>query len=256
MATDIIFRLSFIFLNLLIGAAGVVLIIVGALFLSMSQAFLGTVSTTSLETFALAVLFNASVLFIIVGLVILLIAVLGVVGSVKHKLCGILLLVYCIAIAFLVVLQIILVILLAVRSTDAKIYLQNNVTELILPGLQNDTLLQQGLDQLQTLLQCCGLSNTYMDYTNNNIPIPQSCNCDSVVNTTCVTISDSLAFNDNNITSVYAISCIDTILSYLDDQGFQYGLGATAIAVVATEILLILFAICMIFLDLKKTDDD
>ena len=256
MAADLIFRLSFIFLNLLIGAAGAVLIIVGAIFLSMSQAFLGTISTTSLETFALAVLFNASVLFIIVGLIILLIAVLGIVGSIKHKLCSILLLIYSITIAFLVVLQIILVILLAVRSEDAKIYLQNNVTELILPRLQNDSLLQQGLDQLQSFLQCCGLSNTYMDYTSNDITIPQSCNCDSTSNTTCTPIPDLSLNNENNLTSVYTTNCIDDIISQLNNQGFQYGLGAAAIAVVATEILVILFAICMIFLDLKKTDDD
>ena len=256
MAADLIFRLSFVFLNLLIGAAGAVLIIVGGIFLSMSQAFLGTISTSSLETFALAVLFNASVLFIIVGLIILLIAVLGIVGSIKHKLCGIVLLVYCIAIAFLVVLQILLVILLAVRSVDAKIYLQNNVTDLILPNLQNDTLLQQGLNQLQTFLQCCGISNTYLDYTSNSIPIPESCNCGSTSNTTCATISESLPYNNNNLTSVYTTNCIDEVLSHLDDQAFQYGLGAAAIAVVAIEILLILFAVCMIFLDLKKDRDD
>ena len=255
MGSEIVFRLSFVFLNLLIGAAAATLVILGGIFLSMSQAFLGTISTTSIETFVLAVLFNSSVLFIIVGSIILVVVVIGIIGSIKHKLCGVLLIVYSFVIGFIVLLQLILIIIIAVRSTDAINFLQNNVTEILTSRLQNDTLLQNGLNQLEGFLQCCGLANSYRDYSDNNIPIPTSCNCAVIPNTTCASIDPGEAFNTNNLTSIYSVGCITDILSHLDNPALKYGLGAGAISIIVIELLLILFALCMTCLDFKKENE-
>ena len=254
MGSEIVFRLSFVFLNLMIGAAGATLIVLGGIFLSMSQELLGAISATSIETFVIAVLFNASVLFIIVGSVIVVFVVIGIIGSIKHRFCGIVLIVYSVTVGFIVVLQLVLVIIIAVRSADAKTFLQNNVTDILTAGLQKDPLLQNGLSQLESFLQCCGLTNSYRDYTNNNITIPSSCNCVLVPNTTCTILSPTIRFNTNNLTSIHSASCIDDIISHLDNPAFQYGLGAGAIAIIVVELLLILFALCMTCLDFKDEE--
>ena len=254
MKSEICFRISFVSLNLLIGTAAAALIVLGGIFLSMSQAFLGTISTTSIETFVLAVIFNVSVLFIIAGSIILVIVVVGIIGSFKLRICGVLLIVYCCMIGFIVLLQLSLITVLAVRSTDATNFLQNNVTALLTPRLQNDTLLRNGLSQLERVFQCCGLSNGYLDYSQNSIPIPLSCSCPTSVtsNITCAQIDPTASFNTDNITRIYATGCVDAIVSQLDSNGLKYGLGGAAVAIIVVELLLILFATCMTCLDFKK----
>lgn len=252
-AGDLIFRITFCVLNFLIGAVGAALIIIGGIFLSMSREFISSITITSFDQFLVSVLFNSSILLIIVGGILLIIAVIGIIGAIKHRICGVVLMLYICIVGVLLVLQIVLVIVIASRNAEAKDFLSNNAPAIFIANLANDTLLQAGLSQVERLLQCCGINDTYRDYTTNGLNISTSCNCNNDTST-CTPLPNSVASFSNGLAYVYPTGCVSAILGHLEDPRFQYGLGAGALAIVVIEILLILFAICMVFLDFKKED--
>eukprot|EP00800_Vazella_pourtalesii_P005690 TRINITY_DN1673_c0_g1_i2.p1 TRINITY_DN1673_c0_g1~~TRINITY_DN1673_c0_g1_i2.p1 ORF type:complete len:257 (+),score=41.73 TRINITY_DN1673_c0_g1_i2:83-853(+) len=253
--SEIIFRLSFVILNLIVMLGGVLLIIVGAVLISLSSALLEDFDMlVSGEGFSYTTFLNSAIILIVVGLILVVIGLVGIIGTIKHKIFAFLLIGYMVVLGIIIVLQVVGVILAFVYHEQVLETLRRDLgPQLIEQYGANDTGVITAVNFIQERLECCGINDTYRDFTNANISIPPSCSCSAPA--TCVNVINiSPGLNENNVTSAYALGCLTTAENLLENRTYQYVLAAIGIIFLVFEIAVILFALCIIFMDFKGSD--
>lgn len=256
--SEIIFRLTFVVLNLLIMVGGVILVIVGGILISLSSSLLMALNDIvqgMANSFNFMVFLNSAIVLIVVGIILILIGLVGTIGAIKHKIFAFLLIGYLIVLVVIIVLQIVGVILAFVYQVQLLDAIQNGIGPQLLQNYPNDTGIQKAVDFIQNTLSCCGVNDTYRDYTTLPIPIPIPTSCSCALPAQCVTVTTTDPTLMNNVTMAYASNCVTTIESFIGDRTYQYILGGIGIAFLVFEILLILFGIWLIFLDFKGSDE-
>ncbi|KAI6659772.1 hypothetical protein LOD99_10661 [Oopsacas minuta] len=253
--SEIIFRLSFVLLNLLVIVGGVCLIIVGAVLISFSSALLEDFNMlVSGSGFDYTVFLNSAIILIVVGLILVVIGLVGIIGTIKHKIFAFLLIGYMVVLGIIIVLQVVGVILAFVYQAQVIETIREDLgPQLIEQYGNNDTGVISALNFIQMRLECCGINDTYNDFTNQNISIPESCTCEGSAPCINVIGVDAL-LNPYNVTSAYALGCLTTAENLLENRTYQYVLGGLGLVFLVFEIAVILFALCIIFMDFKGDD--
>ncbi|CAH1783678.1 unnamed protein product [Owenia fusiformis] len=194
------------------------------------------------------VLFDVSVIFIVVGCFIFILAFAGCLGALRENIC--LLYFFAIAIAVIFILEVIGVVLCFVFAQQAKAAITDLLQDEVIVRYRDDPDLQNLIDWVQKTFECCGVGekgykdwslNIYFNCTEGN-PSPEKCgvpySCcsiendidDNYINTMCgygmQDLSPSTASK-----KIYINGCVDGVLLFAERNLYIAGGIALGIAI-------------------------
>lgn len=224
-------RVIMVILNVLGGLCGLAILIVGAWALSGEKSLI-VIAQQSADKFT-----GVPILLVVLGVFIILLAGVGVVGSIfnKTKWGRVLLIVYAITLAILVLMEIIGGVVAAVRKDDVAAVFEVSAEATFAQYQLN----KQVWDNFQFAFDCCGVRN-YSDFKNMfNISVPVSCCNEPLAVSSNKKCDDVVASMESRY--IWKTGCVDAVKETLTN--YLAGVAAVAIIFAIIQIIIVVVSI-------------